>query len=36
MSALHKIDNEMSPRDLAAREILATARANLAGRGGSY
>ena len=32
MSALHKIDDdETSPRDLAAREILATARTNLAG-----
>jgi hypothetical protein len=34
MSALHKIDDdEASPRDLAAREILATARANPAGQG---
>jgi len=35
MSAFHKIDDdEMSPRGLAAREILATARANLAGHVG--
>jgi hypothetical protein len=32
MSALHQIDDDKtSPRDLAARQILATARANLAG-----